>query len=197
MTTTSPGPVSAPLVGFRLHPRAGGAASAATGRAGQLLDLKDRELRRQAAVAALHQLADAARGAVAAVPQQVGERLDQVAGIAVELGLALAREIVGTALDKGLVDPTATVVRCLRDCVHGSSRADLVVRLNPHDLAAVQTALQGHPEVQDEVAAARFVADPTIVRGGVRAETAAGRLQYDPREVLERICDEVRREATS
>ncbi len=197
MTSTSTVPLHAPLIGLRLHARGGVGPTPGAARAQQLLDLKDREGRREAAVAAVRQLAVAARATVEAVPAQVGERLDQVAAIAVELGLALAREIVGDALAKGLVDPTPTVVRCLRDAVHGSSRTDLVVRLHPQDLAAVQTALQGHPEVQEEVAAARFVADPTIVRGGVRAETGAGRLLYDPREVLQRICDEVRREAAS
>jgi hypothetical protein len=53
------------------------------------------------------------------------------------------------------------------------------------------------PELADEVAASRFVADATVARGGVRAETGSGRLLYDPREVLERICAEVRREASS
>jgi flagellar biosynthesis/type III secretory pathway protein FliH len=134
---------------------------------------------------------------VEAVPQQVGQRLDEVAAIAVELGLALAREIVGSALDRGLVDPTPTVVRCLRDCVHGSGKADLVVRLHPLDLEGVQQQLAGMSELQDEVGSARFVADKSVPRGGVRAETGAGRLLYDPSEVLERISAEVRREASS
>lgn len=186
----------APLVGFRVHSRRQ-PATAAGARAQQLLDLKEREVRREAAVTALRDLAQAARKVVDGIPAQVGQRLDEVAALAVELGLTLANELVGDALAKGLVDPTPTVVRCLRDCVHGSSRSDLVVRLHPDDLAAVQTALQDHPEVREEVAAARFVADATIPRGGVRAETQAGRLHFDPREVLVRIADEVRREAAS
>ena len=52
-------------------------------------------------------------------------------------------------------------------------------------------------ELADEIASSRFVADATVARGGVRAETGSGRLLYDPREVLERICAEVRREASS
>ena len=51
-------------------------------------------------------------------------------------------------------------------------------------------------ELDEEIAAARFEADATVPSGGVRAETGAGRLRYNPREVLERICDEVRREAS-
>jgi len=193
--TTSSVPLAAPLVGIRLHTRH--AAAPATPRLQQLLDLKDREARREAAVAAVRDLARGAQKAVEQIPSQVNQRLDEVAAIAVELGLALANELVGDALAKGLVDPTPTVVRCLRDCVHGSDRGDLVVRLHPQDLPLVQTSLQQHPEVCDEAAAARFVADATLPRGGVRAETQAGRLHYDPREVLARICDEVRREAAS
>ena len=135
------------------------------------------------------------RAQVQTVPGVVQQRLDEIAGIAVELGLGIAREIVGAALDNGQVDPTATVARCLADCVHGSDRADLVVRLHPGDVAAVQTKLQAMPELQQELDAATLVADQSVPRGGVRAETGAGRLHYDPREVLERICDEVRREA--
>jgi flagellar biosynthesis/type III secretory pathway protein FliH len=201
MTTTNTVPMHAPLVGLRLHARRPiaqpGAAAGGANPAQRLLDLHEMQQRREAAVTALRELATASRRAVEALPQQVGTRLDDVAALAVELGLALANEIVGDALQKGIVDPTPTVVRCLRDCVHGSSKADLVVRLHPDDLALVQTTLHAHPEVRDEAAAARFVADPTISRGGVRAETGAGRLQYDPREVLQRICDEVRREATA
>ena len=90
-----------------------------------------------------------------------------------------------------------SVARCLRDCVHGSGGAELVVRLNPDDLAAVKTNLAAEPELARAAADAQLVADESVPRGGVRAETGAGRLHYDPREVLERICDEVRREASA
>jgi flagellar biosynthesis/type III secretory pathway protein FliH len=193
MTAPQPVPANAPLVGLRLHPAVG--PGAAAGRTRELLDLKDREAQRTAALQALQQLATTARATVAAVPAQVATRLDEVAALAVELGLAVARELVGHALAKGHVDPTPTVVRCLRDCVHGASDADLVVRLHPDDVAAVETALQGMSELRDEIAVARFVGDPAVPRGGVCAETGAGRLRYDPRDVLERICAEIRREA--
>jgi flagellar biosynthesis/type III secretory pathway protein FliH len=196
MTTTSTVPLGEPLTGLRLHARRTTGGAPAALRVQQLLDLRQRETQREAAVQATHDLARAARGVVESIPAQVQKQLDEVTGIAVELGLALAREIVGDALAKGLIDPTATVARCLRDCVHGSSKADLVVRLHPHDLAAVRTGLQSLAN-QDDVAAAKFVADPSVPRGGVRAETGAGRLHYDPREVLERMCAEVRREASS
>ncbi|MBL8754720.1 MAG: hypothetical protein JNK15_15555 [Planctomycetes bacterium] len=197
MATTSTVPLSQPLVGLRLHARRGGGGEPLPARIATLLDLKQREQQRQAAVQAVVDLAKAAQRTIAGVPAEVQQRLDQVAALAVELGLTLAREIVGAALDQGRVDPTDTVVRVLRDCVHGSDRTDLVVKLHPQDLGPVQQSLQARPEVQEEVAQARFVADPTVPRGGVRAETGAGRLRYDPREVFERIAAEVRREASS
>jgi flagellar biosynthesis/type III secretory pathway protein FliH len=197
MTTTSTVPFPAPIIGLRLHAVQGKGGVPLAPRGKQLFDLEQHQARRAEATAALTQLVRTANDTVAALPEQVGQRLDEVAAIAVELGLALAREIVGDALGRGLIDPTPTVVRCLRDCVHGSQRADLVVRLHPEDLASVQTALAAMPELQEEVAGARFVADAGVGRGAVRAETGAGRLLWQPLEMLERICAEVRREAAS
>jgi hypothetical protein len=53
------------------------------------------------------------------------------------------------------------------------------------------------PELADEVAEARFVADRAcrVVRCAPRP--TAGRCSYDPREALERISAEVRREVTA
>jgi flagellar biosynthesis/type III secretory pathway protein FliH len=196
MTTTTI-PVTAPLLGFRLHAHHGSGGGPVVERVRELLDLKQRDEQRAAALKALRELARSCQRTVDGLPQQVVQRLDEVAALAVELGLALANELVGDALGKGLVDPTPTVARCLRDCVHGSSKADLVLRLHPDDLASVQQNLAATPDLQEELAVARFVADPTVPRGGVRAETGAGRLHFDPREVLDRICAEVRREARS
>jgi flagellar biosynthesis/type III secretory pathway protein FliH len=196
MTTTCAIELSTRLVGLRLHQHRGpGGVAASTVQA--LLDLQARARQRDADDRALRELIVAARAKTDAIPGQVTARLDEIAAIAVELGLGIAREIVGVALDRGLVDPTPTVARCLADCVHGSDRADLVVRLHPDDLAGVAERLEHLPEIQDELAAAKLVADPRVPRGGVRAETGAGRLRYDPNEVLGRICDEVRREANS
>ncbi len=187
--------VEAPITGLRMHSRHAAAGSPAAARVATLLDLKEREVRRATESKLLQELALAARAVVEHVPAAVGTRLDEFASLAVELGLAIARELVGTALEKGLVDPTPTVARCLRDCVHGSERTELVLRLHPQDLDLVQGKLATMPELQDELAAARFVGDHTVPRGGVRAETEAGRLRYDPKEALERVCAEVRREA--
>ena len=196
MATSEPSP-SARIVALRLHGRRASGGQPLPPRPQSLLDLKARTAARAADDEALRKLIATIGREVQNVPETVRARLDEVAGIAVELGLALAREIVGVALDQGLVDPTPTVARCLADCVHGADRGDLVVRLHPDDLAPVETRLQAMPELAEALAEARLVADRTVPRGGVRAETGAGRLRYDPSEVLERICAEVRREAAS
>ena len=197
MTSTSTVPVPQRLVGLRLHRRSCAGGGPASPRARQLLDLEARNQQREADQQQLRGLLTAAQQQVQDLPQVVNQRLDEVAGVAVELGLSIARELVGAALDQHFVDPTPTVARCLRDCVHGSGGADLVVRLNPDDLAAVKTNLAADPELARAATEAQFVADEGVPRGGVRAETGAGRLHYDPREVLERICEEVRREASA
>ncbi|MBL8728450.1 MAG: hypothetical protein JNM25_08475 [Planctomycetes bacterium] len=197
MPTTTQNAAATSIVGIRLLPRHARAGTAQAATVVSLLDLGRREARRVAESELVERLVAQAQRTVSELSTQVGARLDEVAALAVELGLGIAREIVGAALDKGLVDPTPTVVRCLRDCVHGATPTDLVVRLHPEDLQLVQERLRRIDEVRDEVAAARFVADPSIPRGGVRAETEAGRLRYDPRDALERVAAEVRREAAS
>ena len=104
MTQTTTVPFHAPLLGIRLHTRrlAGGAPQA--GRVAQLLDLKVREEQRQAATKALVDLARTGKRTVEAIPQQVGSRLDEVAAIAVELGLAIAREIVNLHAGRITID---------------------------------------------------------------------------------------------
>lgn len=197
MITTSTIPVPQRLVGLRLHSRAneGGVPDASPAR--QLLDLEARNRQREADRAQLRGLIATAQRQVQELPQVVNQRLDEVAGVAVELGLSIARELVGAALDRHLLDPTPTVARCLRDCVHGTGGSDLVVRLNPDDLEAVEANVAAEPALARAAADVQLVADVSVPRGGVRAETGGGRLHYDPREVLERICEEVRREASA
>lgn len=198
MTTLGATPLqsAAKLVAVRLHARRGSGGVPSEARLQTLVDLARRERQREEQAAALMSFVEAARRAIGEVPARVQDGLDGVAAIAVDLGLAIARELVGAALDQGKVDPTPAVVRCLRECVHGSERADLTLRLHPDDLALVQRRLADMPELHEQQEQARFVADPALARGAVRAETSAGRLRYDPREVLERICDQVRREAS-
>ncbi|MFK7739090.1 MAG: FliH/SctL family protein [Planctomycetota bacterium] len=194
MTTTAV-PLTARLIGLRLHARRGPSGETVPPAARVLLDLGQRNRQRELDEKKLRDLVAHAEQQLAALPAIVNERLDAVSQVAVELGLSIARELVASALESGQVDPTDTVARCLRDCVHGSDRGDLTVRLNPEDLEQVEQRLVGMPELAEQIAEAKFVADATVPRGGVNAETGAGRLRYDPREVLERICNEVRREA--
>lgn len=130
--------------------------------------------------------------AVEAMTATVEQRMQEVGAQATELGLALASEVLGIALDQGLADPTPTVVRCLRDAASDDNQVE--VFLAPDDLGPVLDRLESHPELRESVARAGFSADPELDRGAVRLETAFGRLLYDPAEVLQRICDEVRRE---
>tara|TARA_R110002072_G_scaffold174303_1_gene329293 strand:- start:5139 stop:5732 length:594 start_codon:yes stop_codon:yes gene_type:complete len=197
MTSTNVIPMTSRLVGLRLHNRRGPGGVPESPKARQLLDLEAQNMAREADAQVMRDLLAEARNQIVALPGVVNERLEEIAGITVELGLAIAREIVGDALDQGRVDPTPTVARCLADCVHGSDRSDLVIKLHPDDMANVQTRIAQMTELGEEFAAARFVADATVPSGGVRAETGAGRMHYDPREILERICNEVRREASA
>ncbi|MBL8722680.1 MAG: hypothetical protein JNK49_01470 [Planctomycetes bacterium] len=186
--------VPQPIRGLRLHRRAATTAPEAPA-VRWLLELGQRERQRAADAAALAACGRAVQQALHSLPAQVNERLDGLAAQVVELGLAVARELLGQAIDRGLADPTKVVARCLRDCVHGAERGDLVVRLHPADLALVQHGLAAELEVQEAAAAARFVADASVPRGGVRAETGAGRLRYAPLEVFERMAAAIRREA--
>ena len=197
MTAVTRLPVPAAIVGLRLHARQPAAESPAAAVVATLLDLGAKRAEQDAQRRAFAQFVAAMQQAVDAVPSTVAARLDEVAAIAVELGLGIAREVVGAALDKGFVDPTPTVARCLRDCVRGADRGEIVLRLHPQDVDAVRSCLAETGELDEELARARFVADRSVPRGGVCAETDAGRLRYDVRQALERISDEVRREVAT
>lgn len=185
-------PLEEPIRQTRMLPLHAPAESAEGQRVRWLLQLGDAQRRREAEQKALQATAQAVQKTLLSLQSSVNGRLDLVAQQVVELGLALAREIVGDALDRGLVDPTPTVVRCLRDCVHGADPKDLIVYLHPDDLAPVQDRIRRMPAVQLEFGLARFVADPSLARGAVRAETGAGRLRYDPQQVFARLADAVR-----
>ena len=189
--------MGSPIVGLRLHSQRPAPGSPQAAKVASLLDLGAREAQRQAEHQLVADVVAALQKVSLELPRTVQTRLDEVAAVAVELGLAIAREVAGASIDKGLADPLPAVVRCLRDCVHGSSRSDLVVRLHPADVELVRSRLAAMPELETEVAQARFVADRAVPRGGVNAETEAGRLRHDPRDAVARITEEVRREVSS
>jgi len=151
--------------------------------------------RRDAEHAALLAAAQALGRLQQQLPQLLAANLEPLGRSVVELGLAVAKEIVGSALERGLVDPTPIVASVLRDCVHGSGTADLTVRLHPDDLALVLGGLAKDPELRPLLAATQLVADGNLPRGAVRADTAAGRLRYEPQQALLRLADEIRRAA--
>lgn len=181
-----------PLRGVRIAARGAAGGKEALRRAQWLVQLGEARARREAESAALQTIAQAVQRSVQGLAATVGTRIDQIAETVVELGLAVAREIVGDALERGRVDPTAVVTHCLRDCVHGPDRVDLSIHLHPDDLGPVMSRLAGMPELQQKLADARLLPDAALNRGAVRAETATGRLRYDPREVFERIAAAVR-----
>ncbi|MEC7584282.1 MAG: FliH/SctL family protein [Planctomycetota bacterium] len=180
------------MVGLRLLPRHPKPESEAAEKVRWLVQLGEERKRREVEKQFVTQAAQSIQQGVAGLTATVNERLDQVAGLAVELGLQLARELVGDALDKGLVDPTPTVVRCLRDAVQGSTDDGLTVYLHPDDLGVVLARLGDVPGLTSLVASTDFQADSSLQRGAVRAETGSGRLRYDPDEVFARMADAVR-----
>ena len=184
-----------PIRGVRVLSRSANADAATRGKVKWLVSLGEQKTRREAELKALQATAHAVQRAMQQSQVSVTQRVDELAALVVELGLSVAREIVGAALDRGDCDPTPTVVHCLRDCVHGSDEDDLVVKLHPDDLALVSERLRAMPDLADAVAKSKFVADATLGRGEVRASTDAGKLRYDPRETFERVASAVRNAA--
>ena len=117
--------------------------------------------------------------------------------MATELGLAIAREVVGVAVEEGLLDPSETVLRCLRQIVQGGTESGLRIELSPEDLNSVIANLEASPELKDVVRDVEFVANPALDRACVEISTRRGRMVYDPSEVLDRICDEIRKGASA
>ena len=121
---------------------------AASERVEWLLDLhrkteRDREARAERE-ARLASVLDACEAAIATIPSTVQSKLQEVASIATELGLALAREIVGSVIDQGHGDTPGTVLRCLEEAVPG---VDVRVCLSPEDHAAVTASFAEFPEL--------------------------------------------------
>ncbi|MCC6670497.1 MAG: hypothetical protein IT458_05510 [Planctomycetes bacterium] len=179
---------------LRVH-RPAAAAGAALRPVQWLEGLEQEAERRRERHVALQALVQQIGVTLQAVPRQVQDAVQEVAAIATELGLAVAREVVGAALERGLVDPLPIVERCLHAAVQGMDGARLRVLLSPEDLSDVLAGIEASPELREHARGVDFAADPRLPRGTVRAETGAGRWVYDPREVLERISAEVRRES--
>lgn len=133
--------------------------------------------------------------ALGQIAVQIDARLDQLQALVIELGLGVAEEVVGAAVDTGRADVTAAVRRCLDDLVIGPGDAQVVVRLHPEDLAEVL------PWIEDEVRARvavrggpqlSFEPDAGLWRGSARVDTDAGQLRYQVDEVLAAMAQAIR-----
>ncbi|GAB4142731.1 MAG: hypothetical protein Fur0037_10050 [Planctomycetota bacterium] len=187
-------PSQRPIRGLRLHTRLSVSDGSAGSGAIWLEGLAEERRRREDERKALAAIAASVERAMQRLVADVGSRLDEVSRTAVEIGLAVAREIVGDAVDGGRFDPTPVVLRCLQDSVGGARNADLTIRLHPDDLAAVMHGVERSPQDRQRLEALQLVPDPALARGAVEAATDSGRLLWDPREVLERLSQEIRRE---
>ena len=127
------------------------------------------------------------------LPSLVAANLEQVSALATEIGLAVAKEVVGSAVERGLVDITAVVMRCMDHAVGGAGASRVRVQLSPDDLGTVIQYLDEHPDMRERMQQVELLPDTTVERGHVRVETGAGSLFYDPEEVAGRISDELRR----
>lgn len=142
--------------------------------------------------AAIVAIADGVQRAFGQVEAMVQDNLRSVTAIATELGLAIAQQVVGTAVVEGLFDPSDIVERCLRDSVQGGQRAEMRVELSPEDLNPVLNQFESDLDLKSQVGEVDFVANPALDRGSVIVSSPSGQLMYDPLEVLQRMCDEVR-----
>jgi hypothetical protein len=173
----------------RLEPRSAPAPEAPLRRLHLLEERAARERREhEALLAAAQALGEAA----VAVRAEAARALESLGRQAVELALAIARELVGNAVDRGDADPLPAVLRCL-DAAAG--HGPVSVALAPADLERVMSRMAADPELRARAAACAFVADPALPAGHVRAQAGAAQLAHDPRELFARIAAELRQPA--
>ena len=166
-----------------------GKTSASPASGARLLSLHDAAHEQRIA----RQAAEACRAAVEQSLHElrhlVDSRLQAIAAMTTELGLAVAREIVGHSLARGTFDPLPVVRRCLQQATTHGERGKFVVRLSPADHARVQQDL-----ASDTARELTFLADATLSPGSVRVESDLGAIAYDPAQALQRLSEELRRE---
>lgn len=182
--------------GIRLQRPVAAGETAPSERARRLGELHARAQREAELHASLVACLKQVAAAAARLPDEVAARLDQVAAMATELGLAVASEVLEAAVVQGLANPTIAVARCLHEMVAGSEEAPIDVYLSPDDLAVVLPAIEKDPVLSQHAERIRITDDPDLQRGAAIVECGAGRLIHDPREVLGRIAEEVRKEVS-
>lgn len=165
-----------------------------SGRVQALLDLKIADELRLARDQAVTVAAESIARALAELDEQVDQALQQVADLSVELGLAVAREVVGRAAEQGLVDLIPVVKDCLSRIVVAPSDSEVLLKLHPQDQPGIVEHLGERAERAEAVVPVRIVPDPSVERGEVVVETGVGRLSKAPLEVLDRLTETLRQE---
>ena len=197
MTHTVRLPLQRKLVSLKVHSAQPELSIGESPKTRWLFDLSALGERRESDRMVALQCLEAIREALAQTATQVEENLTSIASLAIELGLALAREIVGDAIDRELLNPAAIVLRTLESVTLSPGDASLSIFLSSTDFSTVVAELQRLPEFAEFAGQTEFVIDPNLGQGAVRIETGAGRLRYEPQEVLTILCEEVRRESQS
>ena len=100
----------------------------------------------------------------------------------VELAVAIARKILCQAIEAGQYDVQPIVQEALR-CA--PSRREVVVRLNPEDLARIEK-VQADGKA-DPLGSVRLAADPTLGRAECTVETAEGCVEARVEDQLEQV----------
>lgn len=186
-----------PLRRVRVHAISQAESQPASPRATWLLDLRvqaERETQERARVTqAVEQCTAGIQRALGELPGLVQAQMAEVAGLASELGLALAREVVGEIVDREIADPVDSVQRCLEGITQGSETATVRVFLPAQDVAEVSTRFAEDASLSSRVTGVEFVVDDALEHGSARVETSTGRASYDPMETIDRVCAEVRK----
>ena len=185
-------PMARPLRGLRVHAVVSEEDRERSPRSFWLLSLREAAVRDAMRHTEVMTTLDSFQDAVAQLPGMVRQNLEGVSALATELGLAVAREIVGEAIHRGAIDPSSTVLRCLEDMTTNLSGEDIEVRTHPEDLSQVLAEVDRDSALKAKLEHSRFLPDPGLARGAVRIHTRIGSLTYDHREVLTRVSNEVR-----
>ncbi len=130
---------------------------------------------RAAALAAIAPAWETARQALEEAARQVGSRVAAVTEQADEKVLQLAWRIGQVLLKKELSTDPAAFRGNLAAALKAAARTGRFrVRLNPEDLATLETGFEEFKPLLPSGEAFDWVADETIAKGGVAVETAAG-----------------------
>ena len=137
--------------------------------------MKEAEARLQEERAGLAQARQAAEAAAEAIRNLQTEVIRTAEAQLVDLALAIARKVLAQEIDGGRYKIEPLVQEALR---LAATRRDVVVRLNPQDLAQYQ-------QVGGATGNVKLVADPAIRRAECLVETAEGVISSQTADRLE------------